>query len=372
LTTLVVSDLHLGARTRIDLLRRAELREPLLRAVEGADEVVLLGDVLELRHGPAREALDAARAFFEELGEAVGDGRVLIVPGNHDHELVAPWLERRRREDPGARLGLQETATPAQASDLARTLGERLGRATLELSYPGVWVADGVYATHGHYLDRHTTVPTYERLGAALVDRFVRPVPDPLSSADDYEAILAPMYALLFSAAQYVPVEAGAAHNGLSLRVWQGLGGAGGARRSIGYALVAAGLPAGVAALNRAGLGPLSPELTGTALRAASLEAMGEVIRRLGVDAEHVIFGHSHRAGPFARDRDGDWTSAEGVRFLNTGSWTYEPAFLSPTPNESPYWPGTCVVVEEEGPPQLKRLLGYRTHEDLRDPALPA
>ena len=44
MTTLVVSDLHLGARTRIDLLRRAELREPLLRAVEQADEVVLLGE----------------------------------------------------------------------------------------------------------------------------------------------------------------------------------------------------------------------------------------------------------------------------------------------------------------------------------------
>jgi predicted phosphodiesterase len=372
LTTLLVSDLHLGARTRIDLLRRAELRDPLLRAVEEADEVVLLGDVLELRHGPAREGLDAGRGFLEDLGEAVGDGRIVIVPGNHDHAIVAPWLERRRRESPVKRLGLQETVAPGDASDIAREIDRRLGRATVEVAYPGVWVRDGVYAMHGHYLDRHTTVPAYERIGAALVERFVRPVPDPLAQADDYEAILAPMYALLFSAAQYVPEEAGAAHNGVSLRVWQGLGGAGGGRRSLGYAVLAAAVPATVAALNRAGLGPLSPQLTGTALRAASLEAIGEVVRHLGIEADHVIFGHTHRAGPFPRDSEADWTTTEGVRLSNTGSWTYEPAFLSPTPNQSPYWPGTCVLVEDRGAPELRRLLGYRTHADLRDPALPA
>ena len=31
---------------------------------------------------------------------------------------------------------------------------------------PGLWPADGVYATHGHYLDRHLTVPSFERLAA--------------------------------------------------------------------------------------------------------------------------------------------------------------------------------------------------------------
>jgi predicted phosphodiesterase len=372
LTTLVVSDLHLGARTRIDLLRRADLRAPLLRAVEQADEVVLLGDVLELRHGPAREGLDAGAAFFAELGDALGDKRVTIVPGNHDHAIVAPWLERRRRGSPPERLGLQETTTPEQASDIAREIGERLGsRTTLEVAYPGVWLSDRVYALHGHYLDRHTTVPAYERIGAAVVERFVRPVPDPLAKADDYEAILAPMYALLYTAAQYVPDEAGAAHNGISIRVWQGLGGAGGGRKSLGYAALSAIVPASVALLNRAGLGPLSPQLTGTALRAASLEAMGEVVRHLEIDADHVVFGHTHRAGPFARDDLADWT-AGSTRFVNTGSWTYEPAFLSPTPNESPYWPGTCVVVEDGRPPELRRLLGYRTHEDLWDPAPPA
>jgi len=66
--TLIVSDLHLGSLSQSDLLRRAELRAPLMEAVAEVDRVVLLGDVLELRHGPTRDALAASRPFFEDLG----------------------------------------------------------------------------------------------------------------------------------------------------------------------------------------------------------------------------------------------------------------------------------------------------------------
>ena len=66
--TLIVSDLHLGSVSAPTCCAAPELRAPLLRAVDDVDRVVLLGDVLELRHGPPREALAAARPFFEELG----------------------------------------------------------------------------------------------------------------------------------------------------------------------------------------------------------------------------------------------------------------------------------------------------------------
>jgi UDP-2,3-diacylglucosamine pyrophosphatase LpxH len=95
---LVLSDLHLGARSNTDLLRRPEMREPLLAALDDVDRVVLLGDALEMRDGPAHEPLGAARALFEDLGRVLGrDGEVVMVPGNHDHELIGPWLEARRR-----------------------------------------------------------------------------------------------------------------------------------------------------------------------------------------------------------------------------------------------------------------------------------
>jgi metallophosphoesterase superfamily enzyme len=69
--TLIVSDLHLGSLSGADLLRRAELRAPLLEAIADVERLVLLGDVLELRHGPMREAMAAARPFFEDVGRAL-------------------------------------------------------------------------------------------------------------------------------------------------------------------------------------------------------------------------------------------------------------------------------------------------------------
>ena len=50
----VVSDLHLGIHTGADLLRRPEMRARLFDALAGVDEVVLLGDSIELRDGLAR------------------------------------------------------------------------------------------------------------------------------------------------------------------------------------------------------------------------------------------------------------------------------------------------------------------------------
>ena len=128
--------------------------------------------------------------------------------------------------------------------------------------------------------------------------------------------------------------------------------------------------PAAIAALNRAGLGPLSSNLSGGALRRAGVQAMGEVVNRLGVSADHVIFGHTHRAGPFPpRDDPAEWITLSGTRLVNSGSWLYSSTFLAGSaPNENPYWPGVCVRVEDEGAPALGRLLGDRDHAELWPP----
>ena len=94
--TLVISDLHFGKHDATDVLRRPAARAPLLRALAGCDRLVLLGDLLELRHGPLREALHAAAEPLREIGSALGpDGEVVITVGNHDHYLVDGWSERR-------------------------------------------------------------------------------------------------------------------------------------------------------------------------------------------------------------------------------------------------------------------------------------
>jgi len=370
-STLVVSDLHLGAHRGTDLARRPELRRGLIEAAAAADEVVLLGDILELREGPAWHALAAAEPFFADLGEAVGDRRVTIVPGNHDHRLIAPWLADRRHRG-GAALALEERVSPAQASELTPVIARALGRAELELAYPGAWLRDDVYAHHGHYLDRHLTIPTFERIGIGALERFGHRAAGPDDGPDAYEAVLAPLYALMFALADESPPDGGVAGSGSSQRAWRILAGSGRSRPMLHYLVAAIGFPAAVAVLNAAGLGPLRAKVSGAELRRAGLRAMGEAVSRLQIGASHVVLGHTHRSGPWPTDDTGEWTTPSGARLINTGSWVYEPLFLRHGPTDSPYWPGNAVMVDEtdaSAPPTLRPLLADAAHADLAAPA---
>ena len=172
--TLVVSDLHLGTHTRRDVLRRPAALQSLLEGLSGVERLVLLGDAIELRHGPVRDALAAARDPLRRIGEALGEGaEVVVVPGNHDHHLAEPWLERRARRTAPPPLGVESAVDWRQWEALA-TIARWLAPAQVRAAYPGVWLRDDVYATHGHYCDRHTTVPMFERLAAGLMARVVR------------------------------------------------------------------------------------------------------------------------------------------------------------------------------------------------------
>ncbi len=294
-----------------------------------------------------RDALSEATPALRELGSVVGE--VIVVPGNHDHALLRGWLERR---DPTP-LGLESAVT----WDLREPLGalvDALGPAQVRVTYPGAWLREDTYAIHGHYGDRHNTVPIIERLGAGLTVRLTREPAGGPSRAEDYEAALAPMYAWIDTVAQGGGLRGGGGDGSFQIRAWQALAGAGGRgrwrgarRRGMGVAF-----SAGVAALNRAGFGPLRADVSSVELRRAALRASQQVLDRLKVPAEHVIFGHTHRAGPLPGDDRSEWG-----RLLNTGSWVYEPAWLGDSPRESPYRPGFAAIVADDGPPQLVNLL---------------
>jgi hypothetical protein len=364
--TLVVSDLHIGASTGVDLLRRPDLREPLIEAVREADRLVILGDGVELRDRPKRDVAELAGPVFEELGEALGaDGELLLTAGNHDHGLVAGWIDGRLEKEPSGFLGLEERMEPEQAGPLAATLAERARPARVSVAYPGVWLRDDVYAIHGHYADLHTTVPTFERLAMGAMARWIVRLPEHGATPDDYEAALSPLYAwmnALTQRSEHAVISAGA---GASARAWVALAGGGRRRRPVRTAAMTLGYRAAVAGLNAAGMGPLDRSLSGPALRRGYLRGIQEVLRRLSVTAPYVLWGHSHRAGPWPGDDATEWQSASGTRILNTGSWVYQRHFLSDAPNASPYWPGTAVVIEDGAPPRLIRLLGDRGHAEL-------
>ncbi len=340
------------------MLRREAALDALLAALEGVDRVVLLGDTLELRQGDARSVLARARDVLERLGRRLGERPLVLVPGNHDHALVNSWLERASRP-----LGLEQRCTPREASFVAETLSEMLAPAAVEVAYPGLWLADDTYATHGHYLDLHMTVPTIERLAVALSGRVALDGGrrwDDVRTVDDYEAVLSPVYAWVHAAAQSGRPSS-TVDGGRTLKAWNQLRGARG--RALRARALPLAFPWAVRAANAAGLGPLRTELSTAELRRAGLRAASVVVERLGIDARHVIFGHTHRAGMFDGDEPAEWLTPNGARLHNTGSWILSSTFAS-TP-ESPYWPGTAVLVEDGAPPRLLRLLAGRTAEQL-------
>ena len=345
------------------MLREPKGRAALIDALDGVERLVLLGDTLELRHGPARGVLEAAEPALSELGEALGPEReVVIVPGNHDHGLLRPWYGRRALAANPPRLGL-ESAVDFRATELLGKLARALRPARVRAAYPGVWLRDDVYAIHGHYGDRHNTVPIMERLGAGLMTRVVREPSGGPAVAEDYEATLGPMYDWIDSVAQGFESDHGFGMGGFQVRAWRALSSPGGARgaRSLRARARRAGLslafPALVAVLNRAGFGPLGTDVSGPQLRRAGLRAFGEVATRLTVSAEHVIFGHTHRAGPLASDDRSEWATPTGASLVNSGSWVNEAGFVGPDPSSSPYRPGFCVLVDDDGPPDLRNLL---------------
>lgn len=392
--TLIVSDLHLGSISGSDLLRRSELRTPLLEAAGEADRLVLLGDVLELRHGPVREALAAARPFFEDLGRVLQGRELVIVAGNHDHALVEPWLARRGEQADPESLGVEQLLAPEQASTAYGQIARWAAPARVQVAYPGLWVRPDVYAMHGHYLDCHLTVPTLERLSIGAMSRLLGRHPETFDCVADYEAVGAPVFAWRDAVAR--DARTGGALNGMAtVNAWRALGGSrgeaaeagdaagefaqlarvralgrrsGSAARALRRRALVGAFPLAVAALNRAGLGPLRPDISTRELRRAGLAAMGEVAAHLDLGDAYVVFGHTHRPGPLPGDEEGEWRGRQGARLVNTGSWTYAAIFLGGTPDESPYWPGSCVVVEDSGPPVIRRLLQDRTIEQIRPP----
>jgi hypothetical protein len=369
--TLVISDLHLGAGSGVDVLRRSGPRAALSGALRDVDRLVLLGDVLELRHGPRRAALAAAQPFFEELGRAFAAGEIVVVAGNHDHALVESWLRRRDESAMPEPLALEQRFSAEEASSMLATLAAWAKPARVSAAYPGLWLRPDVYATHGHYLDCHLTIPTMERLGIGMTARALRRPTDAFATVGDYEAVTGPVFAWIDAVARQAPT--GATLNGQStVRMWRALAGGRGNGRSgidLRARALAGAFPFAIAALNRAGIGSFNADISGSELRRAGLRAMGEVAARLGLGDAHVIFGHTHRAGPLPGDVAGEWRGPAGARLLNAGCWTYDAYFLTDTPGESPYWPGGSVLVEDEGPPTppvLRRLLDDRTTEELK------
>jgi hypothetical protein len=308
------------------------------------DRLVLLGDVVELLEGRPAEAMEVAEPVLRELGMKLGPEReVVLVAGNHDTDLVRPWVRAQ-----GAGLSL-DASVPLDATPELKLIASWLAPARVTARYPGLWVGEGTWATHGHYLDRHLLPSTAYGLARGLLGR----LPGDGAVPADYERAGGPsmtrIEAFLTSSLPR-PLAA----------LWD----------DITEFLRAATMP-GVAQ------GPLSSRLVklpgrllGMQMRRASLPALARVVHRLGVEAERVIFGHVHRCGPLSGDDEKRWTGpGGGPRMLNSGSWVYEPLLVHNVTPPHPYWPGGAVVVEPGREPRAIGLLDDLDAAVLREEA---
>ncbi len=361
----VISDLHLGTLPENDLLRLPEMRERLFEATKDVDRLVILGDLVELREAPVGHSLETVYEFADHLNSAFAGRQVVITAGNHDHALIAAWLESRRLRPKPQPLPVDSCVKAPRSGPLG-TIVRRLPDCEVMLAYPGLRLREDVYATHGHYLDLHMSVPTLETIAISLFAKIEGHDPDELTTPDQYEAVLGPIYALVYAAVQGRPTTARPLASGASVRMWGAMYPDGDDRvaRLRAIALRRGLIPAAAGLLNAAGLGPFGTEMTGPGLRRAGIAAMCRVVERLGIDASWVIYGHTHRAGPLPGE--GDWRAPTGSRLMNCGAWTWAPQLASGSAGQGPYWPGRTVIVGDDGPPQLVGVL-----EDLPESEMP-
>jgi len=360
--TAIISDLHLGVASDEDVLRDREVRRVLFEEIAGADRLVLLGDVVELRNLPLGPSLERARPFFEGLGDVLGHAEVILVPGNHDARLAEPLLDELSIA--GEPLGLEHRYGPLPPGNApfpgpAELIDEWLGPARLNFAYPGVWLRDDVYATHGHYVDAHLTLPRAECVAAATMIRLAGPLPNRTTPAD-YERILRPLYGFAYGLAQVLPVRR--RRNGPFEKAWEVLAGE---RDGAKAKAARAGFPLAIRGLNSLLRAGFEPDVTPRAIFRSGVEATVELATRLGLDDVTVITGHTHRAGPLPDEAE--WPLPRGGRLHNTGSWVFASAFHQPGTPPNSYWPGTVTWLEDDDPPRRVQLLQDHSHAQMID-----
>jgi UDP-2,3-diacylglucosamine pyrophosphatase LpxH len=318
--TLVISDLHLGDRGRRDVLRQGIARDRLVERLADVDRLVLLGDTVELMHRHPERAMAVAAPVLRAVGRALGpDGEAIVVPGNHDAPLVRGWALAQ-----GTRLESSH-AVPATASAALDQLVSWLAPARTRVSYPGVWLGDRIWATHGHYLDHHL-VPDAP-IGLLRPSRRDATA----TSARDYEHL----HHLGRRSREALPARLAA--------------------RPVATVVQGAAERVRVVPelLLNTGLAPVTAKLLDVQMRRAAVPAMSRVVARLGIDADWVLFGHVHRRGPVGEE---PWPS-NGPRLINSGAWLYERLLLDRAAAPHPYWPGGAVLLEDGRPPRSVGLL---------------
>jgi UDP-2,3-diacylglucosamine pyrophosphatase LpxH len=392
LRALVISDTHFGAWTGRDLLREDFFLERLAPALDGVDEVILLGDLFDFLFASVADAVDASADLLALIAEKLPGKRFVFLAGNHDHHLVHRDEENRLE----AALARGDAFRPDGAAPheppgpgfFQSFLEARMPGVEVEVAYPTYSFA-GVLCTHGHYLDPHARMAGSR--GSRMLTRTLWGIaaggPEEPKCEADYESVITLLTEWLYIAAQ-MPHGTHAQQNvfraaqrASSLATAAGAPVRGARRLAAGVRDRTegdtVGLPSAahydaVVADEAARQGreqplvgpapsrPSYPEptvLSRSSPTESALEAFSQVVANLGWDREtdRVVFAHTHQPLDDVRASRGT------TRYWNSGCWIYEPDLTS----RQAYarycryaWPGTAIVIDDSEPqPRLLELL---------------
>jgi Calcineurin-like phosphoesterase len=385
--TAILSDLHLGAAHGDDLLRYPFFCDLLREQLDGIDHIVLLGDILDLRFQQLEEALLISAPFLEMLGDVLSEAdhpRITYIPGNHDYHYAVRLIEseQERAIEAGEPFSLRQLVAPPDfflSRQLARAIGHDVD-VRFVYFYDMIDSSEGpVLLTHGHYLDLHLGTSAARLL--SLVQASIAAAGQTVEgfSPDLYEAVLRPQYELLY----WIGQSPGGGQ--IQSRIYERL--RGGAppktrlrqlRRAALRGAASVGGRVGVALaetlanrLVKGGLSLTSPAreaLAETTIHAFNL-SMEELEPYLPDGMRYVVFGHTHRPGPLeAIDSLDHWKvnlHGQETIVINSGSWLYDGGKARRPDYRPQRWPGTFVLIPDQGPPRLVEALADISREEL-------
>lgn len=154
-----MSDMHFGDRT--ELLNDAYLVDRLCEVIAGRgriEELVLLGDVLDLWVKVETSALRQARYFIECICALPNVSRIVYVPGNHDHQMFMHAFnnEMDKRVIAGDLSIPRFMPSRAYTSTVLSGLARQSEVTDFSMTYPFIvrrHAGKKVVLTHGHHLD---------------------------------------------------------------------------------------------------------------------------------------------------------------------------------------------------------------------------
>src|SRR6185312_6446571 len=82
----------------------------------------------------------------------------------------------------------------------------------------------------------------------------------------------------------------------------------------------------------------------------------------------YVIFGHTHRPGPLDIDTPERWKATvhdQEAVVMNCGSWLYDDGKARRLDYRPQRWPGTFILVPDQGSPRLVEVLAHLSKEEV-------